>query len=133
MRYTNCPAFPESFDPSQPVWHNKPVHHTGPGPMRDWPAACVWAQLDWERERNDGGLQFLENLETRWQELNLCSGCMRDLDHPFMLELDSLRKRAENAERKLAGIDQAARLPDQAFRLAVLDILERADDADQEA
>jgi uncharacterized metal-binding protein YceD (DUF177 family) len=94
----------------------------------------VWAQLDYERESGIGGsTTFLENLEARWQELNLCSRCLRELDHPFMTEVDSLRQRAEDVETKLAGIDQARRLlPDEAFRMAVVDILDRTDEADQE-
>jgi hypothetical protein len=128
MQYSsNCPAVPEYFDPAKPVYHTKPVHHPN---MRlpDYPAACLWAQLQWERERNDGGRQYLENLEAEWQRRDLCSECMRGLDHPFMTEVDELRRRAERAEAKLVGINDAARLPDHAFRLAVLDILEREDE-----
>jgi hypothetical protein len=44
-----------------------------------------------------------------------------------MTEVDELRRRAEWTEAKLAGINDAARLPDHASRLAVLDILERED------
>ena len=123
MQYSNnCPAVPEYFDSAKPVYHTKPVHHPN---MRvpDYTAACLWAQLQWERERNDGGRQYLENLEAEWQRRNLCSGCLREADHPFMTEVDELRRRAARAEAKLADINDAARLPDQAFRLAVLDIL----------
>lgn len=124
MQYTdNCPARPAYFDPAQPVRHREPVHHSGMT-VQDFPAACLWAQLQWERNRNDGGSQYLENLEAEWQRRNLCSECLRDLDHPFMTEVDGLRERALQAEAKIAAIDDAARLPDQSFRLAVLDILE---------
>jgi hypothetical protein len=131
MRHaSNCPAFPEYSGPGQPVSHSKPVHHTGL--IRDLPAACVWAQLDWEREPNDGGPRYLDNLEARSQELNLCPGCcLRELDHPFMTEVDSLRQRAEEAQHKLGGI--ASRLPDDAFRLAVVEILERTGEAGHQA
>jgi hypothetical protein len=130
MQYTdNCPARPAYFDPHQPVRHSEPVHHPGML-VQDYPAACLWAQLQWERKRNDGGPQYLENLEAEWQRRDLCSGCLRELDHPFMVEVDELRRRAEHAEAKLVGINDAARLPDHAFRLAVLDILEREDEPD---
>jgi hypothetical protein len=122
---SNCPAVP-GYDPTSPISHAKPVHHIGL--IRDWHPACVWAQLDWERERGDGGPQYRENLEARWQELNLCSGCLRELDHPFMTEMDALRRRAENAESKLNGIEQSLRLPDSGFRMAVLEILEREEE-----
>ena len=124
MQYTdNCPARPAYFDPGEPVRHREPVNHVAV-PMQDYPAACLWAQLQWERKRNDGGGQYLENLEAEWQRRNVCSECLRDLDHPFMTEVDGLRERAERAERQIAGINDAARLPDAAFKLAVLDILE---------
>jgi len=84
--------------------------------------------LQWERERNDGGPQYLENLEAECQRRDLCSECLRELDHPFMTEVDELRRRAERAEANLVGINDAARLPDHAIRLAVLDILEREDE-----
>jgi hypothetical protein len=127
MQYSiNCPAVPEHFDSAKPVCHTKPVHDPNMR-LRDYAAACLWAQVQWERERNDGGLQYLENLEAEWQRRNLCSECLREVDHPFMTEVDELRQRAEWAEAKLAGINDAARLPDHAFRLAVLDILERED------
>ena len=45
-----------------------------------------------------------------------------------MTEVDELRRRADQAEAKLAGINDAARLPDYGFRLAVLEILEREDE-----
>jgi hypothetical protein len=131
MRYTdNCPARPADFDPSQPIHHGEPVHHPSLA-VQDYPAACLWAQVQWERKRNDGGSQYLENLEAEWQRRNLCSGCLRELDHPFMIEVDSLRRRAEQAEAKLAGINEATRLPDASFRLTVLSILdgEAADSA----
>jgi hypothetical protein len=67
------------------------------------------------------------------RELSLCPGCLRELDHPFMTEVDSLRQRAEDAQHKLGGIDQASRLPDQAFRLAVVEILDRAGEAGHQA
>jgi hypothetical protein len=37
------------------------------------------------------------------RELSLCPGCLRELDHPFMTEVDSLRQRAEDAQHKLGG------------------------------
>lgn len=123
MQYTNnCPAVPDYFNPNQPVWHSEPVHH----PMtraQDLPAACLWAQLQWERRRNDGGPQYLETLETEWQRRDLCSECLRKNDHPFMIEIDDLQRRARQAEEKLAAIDGATRLPDQSFRLTVLSVL----------
>jgi hypothetical protein len=123
MRYNdNCPAVP-GFDPGQPVIHSKPVHHAGM-PLQDYPSACLWAQLQWERERGDGGTQYLVNLETEWTRRDLCSGCLREADHPFMIEVDELRRRAGRAEAKLAGIADAARLPDAEFRMTVLDILD---------
>jgi hypothetical protein len=67
----------------------------------------------------------LENLEAEWQRRNLCSGCLRELDHPFMTEMDALRRRTEQAEAKIADIDEATRLPDQSFRYTVLSILSR--------
>lgn len=71
MQYTdNCPARPDYFDTAQPTRHREPVHHPGM-PTQDYPAACLWAQLQWERNRNDGGPQYLENLEAEWQRRNL--------------------------------------------------------------
>ncbi|HUZ39131.1 MAG TPA: hypothetical protein VMV17_22635 [Streptosporangiaceae bacterium] len=49
-----------------------------------------------------------------------------------MIEIGSLRRHAADAERKLDGINQALRLHDQAFKMAVLEILDR-DEADQRA
>ena len=72
----------------------------------------------------------MENIEAEWQRRDLCSGCLRELDHPFIVEVDELRRRAERAEAKLAGINDAARLSDHPFRLAVLDILELEDEPD---
>jgi hypothetical protein len=125
MQYTdNCPGRPEYYDPAQPVRHREPVNHSGIL-VADQPPACLWAQLQWERKRSDGGPQYLENLEAEWQRRNLCSGCLRDLDHPFMTEMDALSRRAEQAEAKIADIDEATRLPDQSFRYTVLSILSR--------
>lgn len=123
MRYTNnCPALPDYFDPDQPVQHREPVHHPGM-PVQNYSAACLWAQLQWERQRNDGGPEYLENLEAEWQRRDLCSECLRSNDHPFMIEIDELQRRAQLAEEKLVAIDQATRLPDQSFRFTVLSIL----------
>ncbi len=94
----------------------------------------MWAQLDWERERGDGGPEFRANLETRWQELDLCSHCLRELDHPFMIEVDDLRLRLARAESKLAGIADAARtLPDGGLKMAVAEILEREEEPFEQA
>ena len=125
MSYTdNCPAIPEAFDPGRPIFHSRPVHHVGL--IRDWHPACVWAQLDWERERGGGGPEYRANLEARWQELNLCSHCLRELDHPFMTEVDDLRHRLARAESKLAAISETARLlPDGGFKMAAIEILDR--------
>jgi hypothetical protein len=125
MQYTdNCPGRPAYFDPAQPVRHGEPVNHSGIL-VAEQPPGCLWAQLQWERKRNDGGPLYLEILEAEWQRRNLCSGCLRDLDHPFMTEMDALRRRAEHAETKIADIDEATRLPDQSFRYTVLSILSR--------
>jgi len=124
MQYTdNCLARPEYFDPGQSVSHREPVHHQGIR-VQDYPAACLWAQLQWERQRQDSGPQYLESLEAEWQRRNLCSGCLRDLDHPFITEVDALRERTQQAEAKLAAIDKATRLTDQSFRYTVLSILD---------
>jgi hypothetical protein len=87
MQYSsNCPAVPEYFDPAKLAYHTKPVYHSDMQ-WPDYPAACLWAQLQWERERNDGGRQYPENLQAEWQRRDLCSDCMRGLDHPFMTEV----------------------------------------------
>jgi len=124
MQYTdNCPGRSAYFDSAQPIRHREPVNHSGI-PVEDHPPACLWAQLQWERKRNDGGPLYLENLEAEWQRRNLCSGCLRDLDHPFMTEVDGLRRRAQQAEAKIAAINEATRLTDQSFKYTVLSILD---------
>lgn len=127
MRYTdNCPAVPESFDPGLPIVHSRPVHHMHMV-MQDYHTACLWAQLQYQRERGDES-QYLESLEAEWQKRNLCSHCLRELDHPFMTEVDDLRHRTVVAESKLAAIEQVLRLPDSGFRMGVLEILEREEE-----
>jgi hypothetical protein len=128
MEYAdNCPMVLEYYDPHQPITHSRPVHHPSGVPLGDWDPACLWAQLQWERERNDDGSRYLQNLESEWSHRNLCSRCLRELDHPFMTEVGALQQRAATAEGKIGRIVAvAAQLDDRGFRLAVADIL--ADD-----
>lgn len=112
MGATNCPMYPNYFDPSAPIRHDKPVHHSGiQAGIKDYPAECLWAQLQWEREQAepDGGKDsaYLTNLEAEWSRRDLCSRCLRDLDHPFMTEVDALRHSAEVAQETLSGIRRA--------------------------
>ena len=126
MNYANnCPAVPQAFDPGRPVSHTRPVSHVGM-PLQDWHPHCLWDQLQWERERGGGGAAYLENLEAEWAKRNLCSHCLREEDHPYMLEVDDLRHQLARAESKLTAISETARLlPDGGFKMAAIEILDR--------
>lgn len=131
MRYTdNCPAVAEAFDPGQPISHSWPVHHSGMR-VQDYHPACLWAQLQYQRERDDDS-QYRENLEAEWQKRDLCSHCLLELDHPFMTEVDELRERVRVAESKLEGIRQVLVLPDAGFKAGVLEILEREEEPESD-
>jgi hypothetical protein len=112
---SNCPMYPEYYDPQAPIRHGKPVHHSGiQVRVQDYPDRCLWDQLKWAREEADRGTRdaddkFLLNLETEWDHRNLCSQCLRELDHPFMTEVDSLRHARDVAEGKLKRINGALR------------------------
>jgi hypothetical protein len=106
---TNCSMYPDYYDPTAPVLHDKPVRHSGiQARLQDYPAECLWAQLQWEREQAErgGGVSgvYLTNLETEWSRRDLCSRCLRDLDHPFMTSADELKHSALVAQGKLARI-----------------------------
>lgn len=129
MADTNCPMYPDYFDPNAPVRHDKPVNHTGiQARIADYPAECLWAQLQWEREQaeRDGGRnsEYLANLEAEWSRRDLCSGCLRDLDHPFMTDMDALRHSERVANGKLARIRGAlSQLSDAELRPTLSAIL----------
>ena len=129
MAAANCPMYPDYFDPQTPVWHGKPVNHTGTqARIQDLPAECLWAQLQWEREHaeRDGGksAEYLVNLEAEWSRRDLCSRCLQDLDHPFMTDVDALRHSAQVARGKLARIRGAlSQLSDQELRPTLSAIL----------
>jgi hypothetical protein len=111
----NCPMYPAYFDPQARIWHDKPVSHGGiQASIQDYPAECLWAQLQWEREQADGGAGassgYLANLEAEWSRRDLCSRCLRDLDHPFMTEVDALRHSKRVAQGKLTRIRGALSL-----------------------
>lgn len=107
---TNCPMYPDYYDPQAPVWHDKPVHHSGiQARVQDYPAECLWAQLQWtrgeaEQGSRDPGDRYLENLEAEWSRRDLCSRCLLELDHPFMTEVEALRHARQVAEGKLTRI-----------------------------
>jgi hypothetical protein len=76
---TNCPMYPDYYDPTMPVWHDKPVHHSGiQARLQDYPAGCLWAQLQWEREQDEreGGVsgEYLTN----WRPSGAAATCVRD-------------------------------------------------------
>jgi hypothetical protein len=126
---TNCPMFPDYYDPALPVRHDKPVHHSGiQARLQDYPAECLWAQLQWEREESERGVSvspgYLENLEAEWSRRDLCSGCLRGLDHPFMINVDELKQSALKAQGKLARIRGAlSQLSDPELRPTLSAIL----------
>lgn len=124
---TNCPAFP-AYDPQAPVTHDEPVHHAGSQlTVSDYPDDCLLAQLQWERKqagRGIGSPGYLENLEGEWSRRDLCSRCLRDLDHPFMTEVDKLEHRLLVAQGKLRRISAAlGRLGDAELRATLSAIL----------
>jgi hypothetical protein len=131
---TNCPMYPAYFDPSAPIRHDKPVHHSGiQVRIQDYPAECLWAQLQWNREEAERGVsvspEYLANLETEWNRRDLCSRCLRDLDHPFMVEVDALRHSAEVAQEMLAGIRRAlSELSDSELRRTLSALLADPED-----
>ena len=106
---SNCPMYLDYYDSGKPVQHGKPVHHSGiQARIQDYPAECLWAQLQWEREQVDADAtnnrEYLANLEQEWSRRDLCSRCLQDLDHPFMTDVDSLRHAEQVAQGKLARI-----------------------------
>ena len=104
----NCPIYSDHYNPKAPIAHDKPVHHSGiQVRLQDFPAECLWAQLQWEREQTEPdsvSSDYLANLEAEWSHRNLCSHCLRELDHPFMIDVASLRHSAQVAQGKLARI-----------------------------
>jgi hypothetical protein len=112
--------YQDHYDPHVPIRHDKPVHHSGiQARIQDYPAECLWAQLQWAREEVDRGVReagdkYLANLETEWSRRDLCSRCLRELDHPFMIEVAGLRHAAEVKEGKLVRMRGALGLTGEA-------------------
>lgn len=69
-----------------------------PGAESPRSAECLWAQLTYERQTaerlgsNYSGLKYLENLEVDWARRDLCSRCLKELDHPHMIDVEALRR-----------------------------------------
>jgi hypothetical protein len=131
---TNCPMYPNYFNPQAPIQHGKPVNHSGiHARLQDYPAECLWAQLQWAREEVERGTRqpddkYLENLENEWSKRDLCSNCLRELDHPFMTEVDELRYQLLVAKGKLKRIGGALpRLSESELRHTVSAILDEPD------
>jgi hypothetical protein len=109
MATANCPLYPDHFNPQARIWHDKPVSHGGiQVRIQDFPPECLWSQLQWEREQAERGVsvgpEYLGNLEAEWSRRDLCSRCLQDLDHPFMMDVNALRHSAQVAQGKLARI-----------------------------
>jgi hypothetical protein len=130
---TNCPMYGDYYDPKAPIAHDKPVHHSGiQARVQDYPAECLWAQLQWEREQAERGMsvgpESLANLETEWNRRDLCSRCLLELDHPFMADVDSLKHAKLVADGKLIRIRAAlGRLGETELRATLSAILDEPD------
>lgn len=110
MTAANCPAQAD-YDPLAAAWHDKPVNHAG-NRIGDLHGKCLWDQLQWTREEVEQRIraaddQYLLNLETEWSRRNLCSHCLRELDHPFMISLDEAQGQRDRARGKLTRIQGA--------------------------
>lgn len=117
---------------TEPFDHSPPVHHGGTQlPLSEWPDACVWAQLHYERWRQgrDPGnyisTMYLDNLEKEWAGRGICSRCHRDIDSGLDEQMLELESRVHNAEEKLARIRRVILVtPDTALRPELMDILD---------
>lgn len=77
--------------------------------MQEWPDECIWAQLQWERQQQDGhpnytSLDYLANLEKEWSRRNICSRCLRTVDESLDTQMSELEARVQDATDKLGRI-----------------------------
>jgi hypothetical protein len=107
------------------------VPYRPPIPMHEWPAECLWAQLQQERsdkERqgsNYTDVTYLDNLERHWSDRGVCSRCLRDIDQGLDEQFSELQARAENAEDKLGRIRKAVmERPDIVMKPEIIRILD---------
>lgn len=52
------------------------------------------------------------NLEEEWSRRDLCSNCLRECDHPLMIEIDTLRSERDHAIGKIKRIEGILRQVD---------------------
>jgi hypothetical protein len=120
-------------DFAEPFNHSAPVHHGAvQRPSRDWPDACVWAQLQYERSQhgkdpgNYTSTAYLANLGTEWARRAICSRCHRDIDRSLDEQMTELECRAHDAEEKLARIRRLMAVTSDAnLRPELMNILDR--------
>ncbi len=115
---------------SLPYDHSPPVNHGGAQILlHEWPAECLWAQLQderWQQSRNHNytNTTYLANLEKEWARRAICSRCHRDIDPNLDQQMSELETRARNAEDKLGRIRRLVMVtPDGALRPELASIL----------